>query len=118
MEGHPYQLRDEIRANASVLTLPGAREVETLLRRLEKRIDQKLLPDLRQRLREYSGGLPWLVEKLASHLIREISSGATQERLLADALNVQNLFEADLAELYHSARSSTVYRAIGACRRE
>jgi hypothetical protein len=100
-EGHPYQLRDEIRANASVLTLPplDAREVETLLRRLEKRIDQKLLPDLRQRLREYSGGLPWLVKKLASHLIREITSGATQERLLADALNVQNLFEADLAEL-------------------
>jgi hypothetical protein len=100
-EGHPYQLRDEIRANARLLTLPpfDAREVETLLRRLEKRIDQKLLPDLRQRLREYSGGLPWLLKKLASHLIREISSGATQERLLADALNVQNLFEADLAEL-------------------
>jgi hypothetical protein len=100
-EGHPYQLRDEIRANASVLTLAplDAREVETLLRRLEKRIDQKLLPDLRLRLREYSGGLPWLVKKLASHLIREISLGATQERLLADALNVQNLFEADLAEL-------------------
>jgi hypothetical protein len=100
-EGHPYQLRDEIRANANVLTLPplDAREVETLLRRLEKRIDQKLLPDLRQRLREYSGGLPWLVKKLASHLIREITSGATQERLLAEALNVQNLFEADLAEL-------------------
>ncbi|MGJ5819931.1 nSTAND1 domain-containing NTPase [Paludibaculum fermentans] len=100
-EGHPYQLRDEIRANANVLTLAplGAREVETLLRRLEKRIGQKLLPDLRQRLREYSGGLPWLVKKLASHLIREIDSGATQERLLADALNVQNLFEADLAEL-------------------
>jgi hypothetical protein len=100
-EGHPYQLRDEIRANASVLTLPplDAREVETLLRRLERRIDQKLLPDLRQRLREYSGGLPWLVKKLASHLIREIALGATQERLLTDALNVQNLFEADLAEL-------------------
>ena len=36
--------------------MPG--EVETLLRvRLVRRIDQKLLPDLRQRLREYSGGL-------------------------------------------------------------
>jgi hypothetical protein len=100
-EGHPYQLRDEIRANARVLMLGplDAREVETLLRRLEKRLEQKLLPDLRQRLREYSGGLPWLIKKLASHLIREISAGVTQEKLLTDALNVQNLFEADLAEL-------------------
>lgn len=100
-EGHPYQLRDEIRAHATVLTLEplGAREVETLLRRLEKRLGQKLLPDLRQRLREYSGGLPWLLKKLAGHLIREVSGGVTQERLLAEALNVQNLFEADLAEL-------------------
>ena len=100
-EGHPYQLRDEIRANANVLTLAplDAREVETILRRLEKRIGQKLVPDLRQRLREYSGGLPWLIKKLAGHLIREIDSGVTQERLLSDALNVQNLFEADLAQL-------------------
>ena len=100
-EGHPYQLRDEIRANAKLITLGplGAREVETLLRRLEKRLGQKLLPDLRQRLREYSGGLPWLLKKLAGHLIREVSTGATQEQLLAEALNVQNLFEADLAEL-------------------
>jgi hypothetical protein len=100
-EGHPYQLRDEIRANARLLTLEplGAREVETLLKRLEKRLGQKLLPDLRARLREYSGGLPWLLKKLADHLIREVGAGATQERLLAEALNVQNLFEADLAEL-------------------
>jgi hypothetical protein len=100
-EGHPYQLRDEIRAHATVLTLDplSAREVETLLRRLEKSLGQRLLPDLRQRLREYSQGLPWLLKKLAGHLLREISGGATQERLLAEALNVQNLFEADLAEL-------------------
>ena len=100
-EGHPYQLRDEIRAHATVLTLGplGASEVEILLRRLEKALGQRLLPDLRQRLREYSQGLPWLLKKLASHLIRENESGATQEQLLAEALNVQNLFEADLAQL-------------------
>jgi hypothetical protein len=100
-EGHPYQLRDEIRAQATVLTLGplGATEVETLLRRLEKALGQRLLPDLRRRLREYSQGLPWLLKKLASHLIRESESGATQEQLLAEALNVQNLFEVDLAQL-------------------
>jgi hypothetical protein len=100
-EGHPYQLRDEIRASAQVLVLEplGPREVETLLRRLEKKIGQRLLPDLRRRLREYSQGLPWLLKKLAGHLIREIASGVTQETLLAEALNIQNLFEADLAVL-------------------
>lgn len=100
-EGHPYQLRDEIRAHATVLTLGplGAPEVETLLRRLEKALGQRLLPDLRQRLREYSQGLPWLLKKLASHLIRENEAGTTQEQLLAEALNVQNLFEVDLAQL-------------------
>jgi len=100
-EGHPYQLRDEIRAQATVLTLGplGATEVETLLRRLEKALGRQLLPDLRRRLREYSQGLPWLLKKLASHLIRESESGATQEQLLAEALNVQNLFEVDLAQL-------------------
>jgi hypothetical protein len=79
-EGHPYQLRDEIRASAQVLVLEplGPREVETLLRRLEKKIGQRLLPDLRRRLREYSQGLPWLLKKLAGHLIREIASGVTQ----------------------------------------
>jgi Restriction endonuclease len=100
-EGHPYQLRDEIRASATVLALGplGPREVEILLRRLEKELGQPLVRDLRQRFREYSQGLPWLFKKLAGHVLREVEQGATQEKLLAEALNVQNLFEADLAEL-------------------
>ena len=100
-ESHPYQLRDEIRGRSMVLTLGplGAQEVDTLLRRLEKELGERLFPDLRQRLREYSQGLPWLLKKLASHIIRENESGASQEELLSETLNVQNLFEADLAQL-------------------
>jgi hypothetical protein len=100
-EGHPYQFRDEIRANATVVTLGplGPPEVETLLRRLERELHQRLARELRQRLREYSQGLPWLLKKLAGHVLREIRTGATQEQLVSEALNVQNLFEADLAEL-------------------
>jgi hypothetical protein len=100
-ESHPYRLRDEIRAGATVLTLGpmGAGEVETLLRRLERQLGSSLARDLRQRLREYSQGLPWLFKKLAGHLLREVNQGATQEQLASEALNVQNLFEADLAEL-------------------
>ncbi|WP_433051169.1 restriction endonuclease [Dactylosporangium sp. CS-033363] len=112
-EGHPYQLRDEIRANAVVVTLEplGPREVDTLLRRLEKALGQRLVPDLRQRLREYSQGLPWLLKKLCGHLIREARAGVTQERLLAEALNIQNLFEADLAELQPVEQDALKYVA-------
>lgn len=100
-EGHPYQLRDEIRANAVVVVVDpfGSDEVTTLLSRLEKELGQKLVPDLRTRVREYSQGLPWLLKKFSDHVLRELRSGATQEQLLSEALNVQNLFQADLAEL-------------------
>ena len=100
-ESHPYRLRDEIRANATVLTIGplGATEVDTLLRRLKKELGAPLARDLRTRLREYSQGLPWLFKKLAGHLLREVQQGATQEQLASEALNVQGLFDADLAEL-------------------
>ncbi|WP_341869887.1 restriction endonuclease [Micromonospora arida] len=100
-ESYPYHMRDEIRAGATVVPIAplGAAEVDTLLRRLENAIGQSLARDLRQRLREYSQGLPWLFKKLAGHLLSEIAAGATQERLASEGLNVQNLFDADLAEI-------------------
>ncbi|MEH1058342.1 hypothetical protein V6U89_24420 [Micromonospora sp. CPCC 206171] len=101
-ESHPYRLRDEIRAGSDQIVVGpmGAKDVEALLRRLEKRIGQSLARELRQRLREYSQGLPWLFKKLAGHVIREIEDHAkTQEQLVSEALNVQSLFDSDLAGL-------------------
>lgn len=112
-ESHPYQLRDEIRSSARVFLVEpfGSREVSTLIERLERNAGIKLVRDLRDRLREYSQGLPWLLKKLADHLLRELKNGVTQERLLSDALNVQSLFEADLAELDASQREILNYVA-------
>jgi Restriction endonuclease len=100
-EGHPYQFRNEIRDMSALFTIEpfGPSEVNTLLTRLEKRVGTRLAPELKSRLREYSQGLPWLLKKLADHTFRELSKGVTQELLLAEALNIQNLFEADLSEL-------------------
>jgi hypothetical protein len=100
-EGHPYQLRDEIRGSATVTTLEplGPKEIGTLLDRLGKAAEQKLQKDLRRRLREYSQGLPWLFKKLGGHILAELRAGVSQDHLIREGLNVQALFAADLAEL-------------------
>lgn len=82
-EGHPYQLRDDIRSAGTVVVVEpfGAREVDTILNRVAKQAAVRLLPDLRSRLRAYSQGLPWLLKKLADHVLRELQRGETQEGL-------------------------------------
>ena len=100
-EGHPYHLRDDIRSRAKVISLEpmGAKDISRLINRLQKEVGQKIHRDLRERLREYSQGLPWLFKKLGSHMLRELRHGATQERLLLESLNIQGLFEHDLGTL-------------------
>jgi hypothetical protein len=101
IESHPYKLRDQIRDASTVINLApfSSGDVDTILRRLEHEAKVTLSRELRQRLREYSQGLPWLLKKLAGHLIGEFAHGITQEQLISEALNVQELFDSDLAGL-------------------
>lgn len=107
-EGYPFGLRNDIRDASLVAILEpfGPREVEALLRRLEKALGSKLNRELRQRLREYnSQGLPWLFKKFGAHILAEIERGVTQDDLAKQALNARGLFESDLARLSPSEQS-------------
>ncbi|WP_143181139.1 hypothetical protein [Glutamicibacter sp. 0426] len=113
IENHPYRLRDQIRGASKIVNLVpfGSREVETILRRLEGEVEMKLSRELRQRLREYSQGLPWLLKKLSGHVIRELQGQKTQEQLIGEALNVQDLFDSDLSSLSPKEREALSFVA-------
>ncbi len=107
-EGYPYQFRDDIRSVSTVFVLEpfGAEEIGELVRRMQRASGKKLHRDLKNRLREYSQGLPWLFKKLASHILKELASGTSQDELLAEVLNVQALFEKDLDGLSLAEREA------------
>lgn len=116
-ESHPFDLRNQIREKSATITVSpmGVQDINTLLRRLRRRLGQDLIRELSQRLREYSQGLPWLFKKFAGHVIREIEErGTTQEQLVSEAINIQGLFQSDLAVLDLTEQDALRYVALNA----
>ncbi len=100
-EAHPFQLREDIRSVARVVKLEPfeAEDVDVVLDRLGRSIGTRLSEPVRHRLRQESGGLPWLLKKLSSHVRSQLLSGRDQDSLLADGLGIRSLFEEDLQQL-------------------
>lgn len=101
VESYPFELREDIRKYSYTLSLQpmGPSDLGKLLQRVELSLGQSLSKELKERLREYCQGLPWLFKKLASHVISEIRSGTPQDQLAAQGLNAGRLFANDIAEL-------------------
>ncbi|MGB3479853.1 MAG: restriction endonuclease [bacterium] len=101
-EDFPYQLRDGIRNQCGVIELPlfGEVEITAMLKAVERELKISLKQKLSQLIREYSQGYPWSLKKVCAHVIRQCKKGVSQVDLINNMLNIKELFEQDLAELY------------------
>jgi hypothetical protein len=74
-------------------------EATSLISQFESASGETLLIPLKKRIRDQSQGLPWLIKKLSIHVFKQIKAGADQLDLLSQRLNVDTLFQDDLADL-------------------
>ena len=107
-EGFPHNERDDIVREAlplRTLIQFGQEETVEILKQLEILWGNKLNVMLTRQLATFSRGLPWLLKKVCAHLLEQKSQGVTETKLIETNLNLQDLFEADLAGLDDEERS-------------
>jgi len=76
------------------------KDISQLLGRLAKELAQPIDPGVRRLLTEHCQGYPWLLKKLCVHVFRVLQTQPARQRELLDrALDVDSLFEKDLADL-------------------
>jgi len=77
----------------------GAPDIGKVITHAQRQIGLSLVPALRTRLIEQCQGYPWLLKKLLVHVSKRLGAAASQYELLERELDVQALFEEDLAGL-------------------
>lgn len=108
----PFQLRDSISSQSQCIPLGifSEQEINCLLGKLSEEIKSSLRNDLKFFLSEYSQGYPWLLKKLCAHVKAQREKGISQADIAAGALNVEELFKADMIGL--SAKEESALRSI------
>jgi DNA-binding Xre family transcriptional regulator len=77
----------------------GAPDIGKVITHAQRQIGISFVPALRTRLIEQCQGYPWLLKKLLVHVAKRLEQAASQYELLERELDVQSLFEEDLAGL-------------------
>jgi hypothetical protein len=77
----------------------GTPDIGKVISHAQRQIGRSLVPALRARLTEQCQGYPWLLKKLLVHVAKRLESSESQYDLLERELDVQALFEEDLAGL-------------------
>jgi len=77
----------------------GPPDIGKVISHAQRQTGTSLVPALRTRLFEQCQGYPWLLKKLLVHVAKLLGGSASQYDLLERELDVQALFEEDLAGL-------------------
>jgi hypothetical protein len=97
----PFDLRETIGSLSKHISVNTFSSIETnaLLNQLATEIRSALREDLKFFLSEFSQGYPWLLKKLCAHVKSQRMTGVSQENIAINLLNVEQLFQEDLARL-------------------
>lgn len=101
-QGHPaYHLWHELRDRRKIFLIRefGTGDIKRVIHRAEKAFGSKLTKAIKSRLIEQCQGLPWLLKKLAVHIITRLPSVESQYELLERELDIKVLFKDDLSRL-------------------
>lgn len=101
-QGHPaYHLWHELRDRRRSFGIRefGTKDIKRVIYKAERTFKTSLTSAIKSRLVEQCQGLPWLLKKLAVHIMRSLPSVESQYQLLERELNVKALFDEDLSHL-------------------
>ena len=81
-------------------------EIDWLLKKLSKDLDEALTKDLHSFLVEFSQGYPWLLKLLCFHVKVARESGIPQINIAGNLLSIEELFQHDLQKLSNKESAS------------